>query len=121
MASAPFFKSQICIDPLGIDNNGTGLEERLFPAQNHLADGSEFVYSYEWGFGDPTSANFSHRTFAAWVCFYRTKPSITRPRTTYSPYEGNADNYLTCDPAHGFFWKGSGHAEDFVIKTRTEK
>jgi hypothetical protein len=127
-ASTPYFKPQIRINPLEINNNGTGWEEWLFLAQNRLADGSELVYSYKWGLGDPTSANVSHHTFVAWAyfpngTFYR---QIVHDEFTYEEYEHGgftysiADNHLSWDPVEGI-WTTSINANGFIIEARTEK
>jgi len=127
-ASTPFFKPQIRVNPLEINNNGTGWEEWLFLAHNRLADGSELIYSYKWALGDPTSANVSHHTFTAWAHF----PDGTFHHQAVHDvfkYEENADggftysianNHLTWDPTHGF-WNTSVNAGGWIIETHTEK
>jgi len=127
-ASTPFFKPQIRVNPLEINNNGTGWEEWVFLSHNPLADGSELIYSYKWALGDPTSANVSHHTFIAWAHF----PNGTFYRQIVHDvfkYEKHADggfaysianNHLTWDPVHGF-WNTSINAGGWIIETHTNK
>ena len=125
MASTPFFKPQIRINPLEIDKNGTGWEEWLLLGQAFF-DGSELVYSCKWGLGDPTSANISHQTFTAWVYF----PNGTFYHQVVHDvfeYEEHPDggftysiagNSLTWDPVNGF-WNTSVNTDGFIIETYT--
>ena len=125
--SAPFFKPQIRINPLKINNNGSGWEEWMFTGHNYLPDGSELVYSYKWALGEPTSANVSHTTFIALAyfpngTFYR---EIVHDVFEYEEYEDGGftysigNNRLTWDPEHRL-WETSVNANGFIIEATTE-
>ncbi|KAF9645408.1 hypothetical protein BDM02DRAFT_3204810 [Thelephora ganbajun] len=123
-ASTPFFKPQIRVNPLQINNNGTGWEEWLFLAHNRLADGSELVYSYKWALGDPTSANVSRHAFVAWAYF----PNGTfyhqvvhdvfeyEERVDGSFTYSIANNHLTWDPAREL-WNTSISVGGWIIES----
>lgn len=128
VASTPFFKPQIRINPLEINKNGTGWEEWLYLSHNRLPDGSELIFSYKWGLGDPTSANVSHTTFVAWAyfpngTFYR---QIVHDAFTYEEYADGgftysiADNHLTWDPVKAV-WHTSINTGGWIIDTVTTK
>jgi hypothetical protein len=126
-AFTSLFRPQIRINPLEINNNGTGWEEWLLVGHTRLADGSEIIYSCKWALGDPTSANVSHQTFIGWAYF---------PNGTFYhqiahgvfEYEKHADggftysigdNHLTWDPVYGFL-NTSVNVEGWIIETHTE-
>lgn len=69
VASLPYYKPQIRINPLEINNNGTGWEEWLFIGHNRLPDASELLYGFKFALGDPTSANVSHFVLIVWALF----------------------------------------------------
>ena len=124
--STPLFKPQIRINPLEINNNGTGWEEWLLIGQIRLPDGSEVVYGCKWALGDPTSANVSHQVFSGWTYFpngsfyhqvvHDTFQYEERPDGgfTYSI----ADNHLIWDPTHGL-WNTSVNSGGWIIETNT--
>lgn len=128
LASTPFFKPQIRVNPLEIRNNGTGWEEWLFIHHGRLSDGSDLTYGYKWALGDPTSANVSHTTFIAWAyfpngTFYR---EIVHDAFGYQEREGGGfvcsigKSRLTWDPVGGV-WITSINAGGYVIETTTKR
>ena len=128
VASTPFFKPQVRVDPHKVNGNGTGWEEWAFILHNLLPDGSELVYSYKWGMGDPTSADVSHQTFVAWAyfpngTFYH---QVVRDVFKYKDNQDGgftlsiADNHLTWDPVHAY-WNTSVNVEGWTIESHTQK
>ena len=126
--STPYYKPQLRINPLDIKNNGTGWEEWVFLSHNRNPDGTELIYSYKWGLGDPTSGNVSHQTFIAWAyfpngTFWR---QIGRDPFTYEEYENggfklaSGPNSLTWDPVNDL-WNTSINVGGWIIETHTEK
>lgn len=128
VASGPAYKPQLRINPLEISSNGTGWEEWVFLSHNRNPDGTELIYSYKWGLGDPTSGNVSHQTFIAWAYF----PNGTFYRQIahdVMQYEESADggfsisiagNSLTWDPVNDL-WNTSINVGGWTIETHTEK
>jgi hypothetical protein len=89
------------VNLLRINNNGTGWEEWLLLAQNHLAHGSELIYSYKRGMRDPTFANVSCHTFVARVHFPN---GLFYRQIAHDEFmdEERADNHHIWDPAKAF-------------------
>jgi len=127
-ASTPFFQPQIRANPDGNHKKCIGWEEWVFLAHNRLADGTELIYSYEWVFGDPASANDTGHTFVAWALF----PNGTLYNQIAQgefKYEERADggftysigkNHLIWDPVHEL-WNTSVNAGGWIIETHTRK
>ena len=120
------YRPQIHYDQKDTLKNGTGWEEWLFLAHNLLPDGSELIYSYKWGMGDPTSANVSHQTFVIWAYFANGTFLHEVVRDEFKYVEGQdgiftisvADNHLTWDPTSAS-WNTSVNIAGWTVETAT--
>ena len=124
--STPFFKPQIRVNPLDINNNGSGWEEWMLLGHHVLEDGSQLIYSCKWALGEPTSANISHSAFIGLVyipngTFFR---EIVHDVFRYKEYEDGgftysvANNHLTWDPTNRL-WKASVNSSGLTIESST--
>ena len=128
IASTPFYKPQIRINPLDISKNGTAWEEWMYSGHNRLPDGSELMFGYKFALGDPTSANVSHQTIIAWAyfangTFYR---EIGHGNFEWEEYaDGSfkytlANNSLSWDAAKGA-WSTSISLNGYIFQAVTVK
>lgn len=128
IASTPYYKPQIRVNPLDIKKNGTAWEEWLFVGHNPLPDGKELMYGYKFALGDPTSSNVSHTTLIAWAFF----PNGTFYRQIgRGPFEWEEDkdggftytiagNHFSWDAKKGI-WNTTIHVAGYIIEQVTEK
>jgi len=125
--STPYYKPQIHVKPEDLLKNGSGWEEWRFLASNIFPDGSELIYGYNWGLGDPTSANYSHQSFTAFAYFPNGSYIREIGHGPFS-YQDNPDggftisvldSYLTWDPVNDH-WNATINSSGYVVETLTK-